>query len=110
LLAECYRTITTIVKAPDIQGSGHYYGAIYSQAMVPYICALQSGQSTRQLELIVKEIGNLIVSQYRKNRRLHPHLRQQIPERIVAEYMAIVSANVWGGERKDPVWRAFYKN
>jgi hypothetical protein len=110
LLAECYKTITALVKAPDIQSEGHYYGAIYSQAMVPYICALQSGQSTRQLELIVKEVGNLIVSQYRKNRWSNPHLRQQIPERIVAEYMPIVSANIWGGERKDPVWRAFYKN
>jgi len=110
LLNDCYRTIMDLAVASEIQTEGHFHGALYTQAMVPYICALQAGQSTQQLEMIVKEVGNLITSHYENNKHFQPDLRTTIPERIIEQYMSIVTANIWGGEENDPVWRTFYSN
>mmetsp|Transcript_55755 Transcript_55755/g.83021 ORF Transcript_55755/g.83021 Transcript_55755/m.83021 type:complete len:743 (-) Transcript_55755:151-2379(-) len=108
LLQKCFETIKESMSS--VKSQGHHYGALYSQSMVPYICALQSGQSTVHLEIIVREVGELIVRYYKKNRRTWPQLKRDVPERIVSEYMDIVTVNVWGGKDHDPVRKAFYRN
>jgi len=108
LLAASYGTIMCIARKGN--ECGHYYGALYSQAMAPYICALQSGQSTMQLEAIVKEVGCMIIRIYKRERSTNCTLKREIPERIITEYMSIVTMNVWGGKHNDPVWKEFFKN
>jgi len=107
ILTSSYETIIYIARKGNAD-SGHYYGALYSQAMAPYICALQSGQSTRQLEVIIREVGNMIVHLYKRERNTNYALKREIPERIIAEYMPYVTENVWGGKSSDPVWNEFF--
>jgi len=106
LLARSYETIMQVARRGN--ECGHFYGALYSQAMAPYVCALQSGQSTTHLETIIKEVGSTIVNLYKSERGIRSELKREIPERIIVEYMPIVTMSVWGGERKDPVWKAFF--
>jgi len=108
LLNDAYSTIFNLAKTEEIKSQGHYHGALYTQAMVPYICALQSQQSTHQLGLIVKDVGNFISSHFETNKHLYPYLKNTIPERIIDQYMPVVSANVWGGKENDPVWKTFF--
>jgi len=106
LLTSSYETIMHIARRGN--ECGHYYGALYSQAMAPYICALQSGQSTVELEAIIKEVGYMIIQLHKKEKHVNYALTREVPERIIAEYMPIVTRNVWGGEYNDPVWMEFY--
>jgi len=106
LLARSYETIMQVARRGN--ECGHFYGALYSQAMAPYVCALQSGQSTIQLEVIIKEVGSTIVDLYKKERGARSTLKREVPERIIMDYMSFVTMNVWGGEEKDPVWKAFF--
>jgi hypothetical protein len=90
-----------------MQPAGHHYGALYTQALVPYQCASVSGQKDGTLKAICREIGNLIVTLYK--RYASASLRREVTERIVSEYMEAASDSIWGGREGDIVWKTFYK-
>lgn len=108
LLKDCYETILASLRT--VKSQGHYYGALYTQVMVPFVCAYRSGQESDNLKNIVKTVGNAVVDLYLEQIVFYPDLKWQIPQRIENLYMNIVTTNVWGGTSEDPIWKAFYAN
>mmetsp|Transcript_1193 Transcript_1193/g.1428 ORF Transcript_1193/g.1428 Transcript_1193/m.1428 type:complete len:289 (+) Transcript_1193:35-901(+) len=107
LLKEAYETIITKI-VPNMEVSGHHYGALYSQAAVPCISAMRSGVGKAEMNEIVKSVGNLIIKLYEKHRRFHLDLGIAIPERMIESYVKVLTEEVWGGEINDPIFLAFY--
>ena len=44
---------------------GHYFGALYTQALVPWLCAQRAGTSIESLSEIVRRVGHAIVHCYK---------------------------------------------
>lgn len=87
---------------------GHFYGAIYMQAMVPWLCAWRGGMSTIALQATVQRVVRAIVHVHRALGK-RSDLRQQVTERIHPEYVTLSHTAVWGSQEADPVWCTFYK-
>merc|ERR1712228_536861 len=106
-LERCYDTILHIIRFRTDK-NGHFYGALYNQALAAYFCASGNGLNTTYTAQTVKEIGNVIVNVYEESRYNYPQLKREIPERIWEVYMKGGTSNVWGGEANDPVFQCFY--
>lgn len=111
LLQRCYNNII-MNSLSEVRGEGHHYGALYSQAMAACACSVNCvAENTNNMKIIVREVGNLIVAMYNENKTDHPSLTTMIPDRIVPEYMNIVTDNnVWDSPTNDPVRNAFFPN
>lgn len=108
LLERCYDTIFFVIRRRTEQ-CGHFHGALYNQALAAYFCASGNGLNTSHTAQIVREVGDLIVEVYENTREEHPAMKWEVPERIWDVYMSGGTANVWGGEQNDPVFRSFYQ-
>merc|ERR1712137_585664 len=87
---------------------GHYIGALYMQAVVPWLCAWRSGAQTGALSAIVQRTGHAICRWLNKQAPgQKAELRQRVCERLHNEYVILASSPVWGGEHSDPVWKAY---
>merc|ERR1712150_407757 len=89
----------------------HFYGALYTQALVPWLSAWRSGAATRTLAALVQRVGKAIVHCYErvpKTREKSNEFRKRIPERMQLEYLEVSHVAIWGARDKDPVWKAFF--
>merc|ERR1711972_163190 len=85
----------------------HYYGALYTQALVPWLCAWRSGTSTATLAALVRRTGVAIVHCYEALGK-KADFRRRAPERMHLEYVHIAQEAVWRSARHDVVWNSFY--
>jgi hypothetical protein len=111
LLAEAVeRLLEPFEREPPAPMHGHYYGALYTQALVPWLCAWRSGTSTRTAATLVKRVGHAIVRAqyaYGYSRR---ELRGYVRARMHLEYVQLAHEPVWGGKEHDIVWRTFWQD
>ncbi|KAJ1624858.1 hypothetical protein T492DRAFT_881139 [Pavlovales sp. CCMP2436] len=108
LLAEAVETLLEpFERDPPAPMHGHYYGALYSQALVPWLCAWRSGTSTRTAAALVMRVGHAIVRAqhtYGSRRELRGYVRA----RMHLEYVQLAHEPVWGGKERDIVWQTFW--
>jgi len=94
---------------------GHYIGALYMQAVVPWLCAWRGGGKTDVLASCVRRAGHAVVKWldaqsgggHRGGAR-RAELRLRIRERLHQEYAQLACTPVWGGQDDDPVWKAMF--
>mmetsp|Transcript_9070 Transcript_9070/g.15545 ORF Transcript_9070/g.15545 Transcript_9070/m.15545 type:complete len:865 (+) Transcript_9070:125-2719(+) len=89
----------------------HFYGALYTQSLVPWPCAWRSGASSRTLLALVQRTGRAVVhclDRVPKNERERRDFRRRVPERMQFEYIQLARVPVWGSQKADPIWNAFY--
>merc|ERR1712230_306777 len=72
--------------AKPIALDAHYYGALYTQALVSWLCAWRSGAATETLAMLVQRVGKAVVHCYEQSRN-QSELRRRIPERLQLEYL-----------------------
>jgi hypothetical protein len=91
------------------QLDGHYIGALYVQAVVPWLCAWRGGGKTDALAANVRRAGRAICRWLEQAPRgAKSDLRRRVCERLHQEYAALACSSVWGGQDSDPVWKAFF--
>merc|ERR1711972_1088723 len=114
--SQCLKAAVDVILGPFERTSpivldAHYYGALYTQSLVPWLCAWRSGSSTKALSALVKRVGNAVVHCFErvpKTRSERVDFRKRVPERLQLEYVQIAHVPIWGSRGKDPVWNAFY--
>ena len=105
LLVACKAKILKIVGGMEC--SGHHLGAVYSQALAPWLCVSQGGgRGEEEMRDTVKDVGKAIVKNWKKHGK-PSNTKREVRERIIRQYMEQARRRVWGGE--DLVWNAFYK-
>jgi hypothetical protein len=86
----------------------HYYGALYMQAAVPWLCAWRGGAQTETLAALVRRAGHALCRWLAAAPRGQAAgFRRRACERLHAEYAQLCSLPVWGGQEQDIVWKAF---
>lgn len=98
-------------RASPISLDAHYYGALYTQSLVPWLCAWRSGVSSRTLLTLVQRTGRAVVhclERVPQNAMQRRDFRKRIPERMQLEYIQLAHEPVWGSQAKDPIWNTFY--
>lgn len=120
LSAAARKRLAKVVDAiwrPFERGSGqphdldpHFHGALYSQALVAWLCAWRSGMATDGLVGVVQRCGRNLV-RWKQTTKQHKanHGWKRVRERIHAEYLALSHEPIWGSREKDIVWAAFFK-
>lgn len=86
----------------------HYHGALYTQALVAWLCAWRSGMATDGLVAVVQRCGRNLV-QWKKKTKTHQGDWQRVRERIHAEYLTLSHEPIWTSKDKDPVWQNFFR-
>ena len=85
----------------------HFIGALYMQAVVPWLCAWRGGAKTDVLAATVRRAGHACCRWLKHAQGSRADNRRGARERLHAEYAELCSSPVWGGQGKDPVWSAF---
>ena len=88
-------------------GNGHYYGALYMQCAVPFLCAWRAGTKTDTLSALTLRAGKAIVRCFEAEGQ-PAEVRAKVAERAHREYVVLVSAPVWGAQDKDPILKTFF--
>ena len=88
-------------------GNGHYYGALYMQCAVPFLCAWRAGTKTDTLRALTLRAGKAIVRCFEAEGQ-PAEVRAKVAERAHREYVVLVSAPVWGAQDKDPILKTFF--
>ena len=87
----------------------HYHGALYTQALVAWLCAWRSGMATDGLVAVVQRCGRNLV-EWRRTTKMHKDsCTGRVRERLHTEYLQLSHEPIWGSRDADPVWQAFYK-
>lgn len=86
----------------------HYYGALYTQAIVAWLCAWRSGMATDGLVAVVQRCGRALLK-WKQTTAQHKYDWQRARERLHTEYLTLSHEPVWGGRDRDPVWAAFFQ-
>lgn len=102
---EC--ALEPLERKHPVQLCGHYYGALYMQVLVPWLCAWNGGQPTTHLGLLVQRVGRAIVHCYKAHKS--PALKREVTERMHLQYLQISQEHVWGKKEDDIMHRTFYK-
>lgn len=87
----------------------HFYGALYSQALVAWLCARNSGMASEGLAEVVRRCGRVLVRWRQSSPKNQSGHGQRVGERIHAEYLALSHQPVWGSREADPVYAAFFR-
>jgi hypothetical protein len=107
-LAKAVEAIIAPFEAKNpVSLDAHFYGALYTQALVPWLCAWRSGSSTASLCEVVRRVGKAVVHCYHSKGKKQD-LRQRIPERMHAEYIVLSHEPIWGSRDADVIWQNFY--
>ena len=88
-------------------GNGNYYGALYMQCAVPFLCAWRAGTKTDTLRALTLRAGKAIVRCFEAEGQ-PAEVRAKVAERAHREYVVLVSAPVWGAQDKDPILKTFF--
>ena len=94
-------------RTPVPRLDGHYIGALYMQAVVPWLCAWRAGAKTDALATTVRRAGRAVCHWLKHAPGSKAELRRRVCERLHPDYVTLCSSPVWGGQDKDVVWRAF---
>ena len=94
-------------RTPVPRLDGHYIGALYMQAVVPWLCAWRAGAKTDALAATVRRAGRAVCHWLKHAPGNKAELRRRVCERLHPDYVTLCSSPVWGGQDKDVVWRAF---
>ena len=87
----------------------HFYGALYEQAVVPWICAARGGGPSGEAAAdIVRRVARAVVHCYAARGR-PADMRRRFRERCHAEYVRLTHGPVWPSEGADPVWTTFFE-
>mmetsp|Transcript_24914 Transcript_24914/g.50608 ORF Transcript_24914/g.50608 Transcript_24914/m.50608 type:complete len:856 (-) Transcript_24914:80-2647(-) len=86
---------------------GHYYGALYMQAVLAWLLAWNAGEDTSVLKRVVQRVGKAVVSNFQK-RGSTRQLKAEFKERVHTEYLQLSHTPVWGGQQQDLVWKTFF--
>ena len=88
-------------------GNGHYYGALYMQCAVPFLCAWRAGTKTDTLRALTLRAGKAIDRCFEAEGQ-PAEVRAKVAERAHREYVVLVSAPVWGAQDNDPILKTFF--
>jgi len=111
LLADAYNVILRLVKSMEV--SGHHFGALYSQAIICFLAAIQqqarNEEEINKLGKVVREIGKLIVQRAcERGGQSLQQVKREVPERLYKDYVYSCSHALWGGTDKDVVLKQFF--
>lgn len=107
--ARLRRVVEAIWKPFDHQPhelDPHYYGALYTQALVAWLCAWRSGMATAGLVANVQRCGNVLVK-WKGATKQHKHDWRRVRDRLHDEYIMLSHEPIWGSRELDPVWKTF---
>lgn len=85
----------------------HFYGALYSQALVSWLCTWRSGMDTSYMAEIVRRCGRVLVLWKRKRNK--PDWRRA-RDRFQVEVFKLSHEPVWGSREKDIVFQTFCRS
>mmetsp|Transcript_41174 Transcript_41174/g.118997 ORF Transcript_41174/g.118997 Transcript_41174/m.118997 type:complete len:733 (-) Transcript_41174:582-2780(-) len=86
---------------------GHFYGALYTQALVAWLSARQSNKmETTALSRLVLRVGRAVVHCFTYFGS-EPSLKRMIKERMHPEYKSL-SPILYGSHEADIVWKNFF--
>jgi hypothetical protein len=106
MLADAVEALMTPIEGPNAQKlEPHFYGALYTQALTPWLCAWRGGASTRTAAEHVRRVGRSIAHGIKK----HRINKKEITQRLVADYVMLSHEPVWGGQQSDVLYQAVYK-
>ena len=77
------------------------------QVLVPWLCAWNAGQPSRQLKGLVQRVARAIVHAYIAHRSVS--LRREVTERMHVQYLQAAEEALWGGRQLDVMQSAFYE-
>ena len=85
---------------------GHYYGALYMQALAQWLCAWRAGTATEALSATVQRVGRAVAGAYLRlgARR---DFKIAVTERVHLEYIRMSHSPIWGAQDDDVFWNAF---
>merc|ERR1711879_78414 len=90
---------------PDLNGT--FYGALYMQAVVPFLCAQRSGGVSKTLRATVQRVGRAMVTRYHAS-LIPSRFKAGALENMHVEYIEQTHLPVWGSRDDDVVWQYFY--
>jgi hypothetical protein len=68
----------SISKLKEIGACGHHMGAFYSQALAVWLAASQGNDDGELLRTMVKQIGGVVISIYKKNKASNKNLKKEV--------------------------------
>lgn len=86
----------------------HFYGALYTQACVAWLCALRTGMSTERLADNIRRAGRSLC-RWKATCGRPQHDIRRTNERMHREYLMLTSEPIYGSQQKDIVYQAFFK-
>jgi hypothetical protein len=109
------RSVVTAIWGPFERGARepndldpHFHGALYTQALVAWMCAWRSGMATDGLVAVVQRCARNLV-EWKRTTTIHKDTcRGRVRERLHTEYLQLSHGPIWGSRDADPVWQAFY--
>mmetsp|Transcript_12177 Transcript_12177/g.24033 ORF Transcript_12177/g.24033 Transcript_12177/m.24033 type:complete len:811 (+) Transcript_12177:149-2581(+) len=106
LLADAVESFMTPLEgASPLKMDAHFYGALYMQAVTPWLCAWRAQAKTKTLGEHVRRVGKAIELGVRK----HGVGKKQIQERLLEEYVQLAHEPVWGSQAEDVLYQTVYK-
>mmetsp|Transcript_32549 Transcript_32549/g.82022 ORF Transcript_32549/g.82022 Transcript_32549/m.82022 type:complete len:741 (-) Transcript_32549:269-2491(-) len=106
MLADAVEAMMTPIEGSNAAKlDPHFYGALYTQAVTPWLCAWRGGASTKTAAEHVRRAGRVIVHGVRK----HKIDRKAIQQRLVEDYVQLAHEPVWGGQQEDVLYQTVYK-
>ena len=74
----------------------HYHGALYTQALVAWLCAWRSGMATDGLVAVVQRCGRNLVEWKRTTKMHKDSCTGRVRERLHTEYLQLSHEPIWG--------------
>jgi hypothetical protein len=94
-------------STPPAPLAGHYYGALYMQALVPWLCAYNSGQQSAHLREIVRRVARAVVKGY-KAQGSDRTMKKAITERMHIQYLQLSQEGIWGHRPEDDIMHSTF--
>lgn len=92
---------------PDLNGT--FYGALYMQAVVPFLSAQRaSGAPSPTLKYTVERVASAMVARYRVS-AWKTRFKAGALENMHEQLLQQIQISVWGSQKEDPVWNLFYE-
>jgi len=92
---------------PDLNGT--FYGALYMQAVVPFLSAQRAcGAPSPTLKATVERVASAMVARYRVS-AWKARFKAGALENMHEQLLQQIQISVWGSQREDPVWNLFYE-
>eukprot|EP00928_Gymnodinium_smaydae_P085088 TRINITY_DN683_c5_g1_i2.p1 TRINITY_DN683_c5_g1~~TRINITY_DN683_c5_g1_i2.p1 ORF type:complete len:974 (-),score=121.29 TRINITY_DN683_c5_g1_i2:100-2994(-) len=88
---------------------GHYYGHLYNQVLVAWLCAFRSNVADSVLRDITRRVGRGIVrsATWYEERGEKQGIRNFVAEVMHSEYILLSHEPCWGSQKDDIVWQTF---